>query len=314
MIAILVLVFFWNVLRKRDEDTKPKEEGGQEETEPYDADGITRAPHYHDDIEHYMVKTAPELTVRIGKIHSVGRRANQQDTFAYSDVEDQRTVSEKGILLIVADGMGGLAQGAEVSSIVAVEMLRYFDESGGSENPAELLREALLHANQKVNEFLGEEMLGKSGSTVVAALLKEHGVYWISVGDSSIFYYHDNRLTRLNVLHNYALELQEMVERGEITREEADASRDRNALISYIGAGEIARIDQNEEPVVLSAGDRLMLATDGIYGTASMAELEAVMHYDVEEAALKLRYLIDVKGKKNQDNFTAIIAEDHSCA
>lgn len=272
---------------------------------------LTIRPQYNDDIENYVIKTAEGLGLHIGKIHSMGRRESQQDSFAYSDVENEAVIREKGILLIVADGMGGLANGAEVSSLIAVSMLQYFDHFMKGDNMAEELRNMVLYANDEVNKYLGEEQLGKCGSTLVATLIKDHQIYWISVGDSSIFLCHDNHIERINPLHNYAQDLKEMVLRGEITEEEAAAHPKRAALTSFIGAGTITHISQNEEPIMFSSGDRLILASDGIFGTVSMEEMEEMMRYDVEEAALKLKYLIESKNKRKQDNYTAIIMEEH---
>ena len=273
---------------------------------------LTIRPQYNDDIENYKVKTAMGLGLHIGKIHAIGRRESQQDSFAYSDVENEEIIREKGVLLVVADGMGGLTNGAEVSSLTAVSMLQYFDHYMKSDNNvAEELRNMVMYANNEVNNFLGEEQLGKSGSTLVATLIKNHEIYWISVGDSSIFLRHDKRIERINPLHNYAEDLKEMVLRGEISEEEAATHPKRAALTSFIGAGTLNHISQNEEPIMFMPGDRLILASDGVFGTASIEEMEDMMHYDVEEAALKLKYLIESKNKRNQDNYTAIIIEEN---
>jgi len=270
----------------------------------------TIRPQYNDSIERYTVNTAQGSTIHIGKIHAIGRRKNQQDSFAYSDVEDEEVIRRKGVLVLVADGMGGLSNGAEVSSLVAVEMLRYFDTHEMSSDIPANLREMVDAANEKVNDFLGSDGIGKSGSTLVAAHIRNHEIHWISVGDSYIYLYQNNQLIQLNELHNYGNELDRQVAEGEISPEEAASKPNRAALTSFIGAGEIALIDQNTEPLTIHPGDRLILMSDGV-GTVSEAELAQMMCYDVEEAALKLRYLVESKDKRNQDNFTAIILEDN---
>ena len=271
---------------------------------------LTKCPRVEDDIENYTVAITPESTIHIGKVHAIGRRKNQQDSFAYSDVESLNQVQQKGVLLLVADGMGGLSNGAEVSALVATEMLRYFDTHDILPDIYGGLRSMLYHANDKVNEFLGEDRLGKSGSTLVAAHIKDHKIYWISVGDSCIYLYRDNQLQRLNELHNYGNQLDKQVADGEISAEEALSKKNRAALTSFIGAGEIAEIDQNKEPLTILPGDRFILMSDGVE-TVSEEELKQVLCYDVEEAAVKLRYLIESKNKRNQDNFTAMILEDN---
>ena len=250
--------------------------------------------------------------MRIGKVHAIGKRENQQDSFAYSDVADQEIVEEKGMLLLVADGMGGMLNGAEVSATVAIESLRYFDTHDLPQSIPEYLEDMAQYVNGEVNEFLGRDGIGRSGSTLVVVHIKDHAVHWLSIGDSCIYLYRSqtNELMRLNILHNYGTQLNERLMNGEMTLEEVMAEPNKHALTSYIGAGEIALIDQNDEPLVLEPGDRIVLMSDGIE-TVSEEELCGILRYDVEEAALKLRYLIEQKNKKNQDNFTAMIVEDN---
>lgn len=274
------------------------------------SDSLTVCPRFSDSIENYVVETFKGSSVRIGKVHAIGKRENQQDAFAYSDVADRETVKKKGLFLLVADGMGGMENGAAVSSTVAVEALRYFDTYAPDGDVPMYLNNMAQYINEKVNEFLGPDGIGRSGSTLVAMHIKDHLAHWISIGDSCIYLHRRSVLTRLNAMHNYGAQLDEMYQRGEITLDEMMAEPNRHALTSYIGAGEIALIDQNFEPIELGSGDRIVLMSDGIE-TVSEDELCGVLRYDVAEAALKLRYLIEQKDKRNQDNFTAIIAEDN---
>lgn len=270
----------------------------------------TQCPRYSDGIENYVVETFRESTVRVGKVHAIGKRENQQDSFAYSDVADPKVVEEKGMLFLVADGMGGMSNGAEVSATVAIECLRYFDTYGLTQDIPDSLEDMAQYVNEQVNELLGRDGIGRSGSTLVAMHIKDHVVHWISIGDSCIYLYRDLKLTRLNILHNYGTQLNDRLLNGEMTLEEVMAEPNKHALTSYIGAGSIALIDQNPEPLVLNSGDRIVLMSDGIE-TVSEEELCGILRYDAGEAALKLRYLIEQKNKKNQDNFTAIIIEDN---
>lgn len=269
----------------------------------------TQCPQYTDGIENYMVETFKTSEVRIGKVHAIGKRENQQDSFAYSDVDNKETVQEKGMLMLVADGMGGMSNGAEISTTVAVECLRYFDNNDLKDGVPRYLEDMAQYVNSKVNELLGRKGIGRGGSTLVAMHIKDKKAYWISIGDSLIYMYHADSLVRLNKLHNYETQLRERVQSGEMTMQEAMLEPNKAALTSYIGAGEIALIDQNMEPIQLRQGDRVVLMSDGVGGTVSKDELCSVLWYDAEEAALKLRYLIEQKNKKNQDNFTALIIE-----
>ncbi len=279
------------------------------EVEPID-ENKTTAPRFSEDIENYLVRTAG--TIRIGKLHGVGKRENQQDSLAYSDPDDLDKIDDKGFLAIVGDGMGGLSNGAEISQMVVASMLEYFDRHvTGETDPKDALLDMVEYANRQVCDHIGEDRLGTSGSTVVAALWRDHRIHWISVGDSSIFLLQNGIFTRLNDLHNFGAELDELAALGQITEEEARTDRQRAALTSYMGMGPLKHISQSAEPIELRNGDRLILASDGIYSAVSSAEIQDLLRYDVEVAAMKLRFLIEEKGKRNQDNYTAMIIEDH---
>lgn len=269
---------------------------------------LTRKPSYQVSIQQFEIKTAQNASFRLGKIHEIGGRKNQQDTLAYSEVADEVCLKEKGALFIVADGMGGLSDGAEVSSMLAVKMLQFFDNNDFTDNPAEKLYEMVLNANEEINLYLGESRIGKSGSTLVTAYIKDNNVYWLSIGDSNIYLYRKHSIMRINELHNYERELIEQVAEGLISMEQAMTHPERAALTSFIGAGEIKYVDRNSEPLILEKEDRLLLTSDGM-DTVSKEEWEQMMHYDAAEAALKLKYLISEKNKRNQDNYTSIIIE-----
>lgn len=274
-----------------------------------DDDEKTVRPFAMDEIGNYKCSVAYDSPVTIGKVHSIGRRSAQQDSFGISDVQNRELMKEKGLLAIVADGMGGMENGDEISKIVTVSMLRYFDEVPFSETQDKELIKMLYKANEDVNGFLGRDGLGRSGSTLVAAILKEGNVNWISVGDSCIYVYSEGNLKQINEKHVYAAELEEKVKIGKLTSNQAANDPQRDALTSYIGAGEIALIDNNQVPLELTPGDRLLLMSDGIFGTISDEEICELMQFEVDEAAMKMKYLIESKDKDNQDNFTALIIE-----
>lgn len=269
---------------------------------------LTQKPSYQVSIQQFEIKTSQDAPFKLGKIHEVGKRKNQQDTLAYSEVADEAFLEEKGALFIVADGMGGLSDGAEVSSLLAVKMLQFFDANDFTDSPSEKLYEMVMNANEEINLHLGESRIGKSGSTLVTAYIKDDKVYWLSIGDSNIYLYRNHSIIRVNELHNYEKELMEMVSEGVISMEQAMSHPDRAALTSYVGAGELKYVDRNPEPLILEKEDRLLLTSDGL-DTVTKEELEQMMHYDAAEAALKLKYLISEKNKRNQDNYTAIIIE-----
>lgn len=255
------------------------------------------------------IASSPQSGINIGNAQNIGARENQQDSFGISDVQNKELCSEKGVISIVADGMGGLENGAEVSAIVTSSILNYFNSQKFHSNESIELLNMLMAANNNVNNFLTQNGRGKSGSTVVATLVKDMDMYWISVGDSRIYLYREGRLIQVNREHNYGADLDEQAARGLISVEEARNDPQRHALTSYIGMGELERIDRNIHPLKLKDGDRILLMSDGVFGTLSDEEIVESMSLSVFEAADDVEKKVLMKNKPHQDNFTVVIIE-----
>lgn len=244
----------------------------------------------------------------VGKLHCIGRRESQQDSFAVSDVEDAALCGEKGIIAIVADGMGGLSDGDKISSMVTLSFFRHFHERAIQGSAGSELLQMLKEANEEVNRYLGRKT-GQCGSTLVAGIVKDRKCYWISVGDSHIYLYKNGGLIQLNREHVYREELETKAANGEISGEEAMKNPQRGALTSYIGMGRIEKVDRNQEPLVLCSGDRLLFMTDGVFGTLTEAQIAEAMRYPLEESIRLMDESIRAVGKPKQDNYTAVVLE-----
>ena len=254
-------------------------------------------------------KDASAFSLKIGNAHHIGARENQQDSFGISDIGNPALCMEKGVLAVVADGMGGLANGAQISATVTSVMLRYFETQRAGADCSEELLTMLGHANGEVNRFLNSGAHEQSGSTVVAALIKGNGLHFISVGDSRICLVRGGSLIPINREHTYASELDEKAARGEISVSQARSDPQRRALTSYIGMGRLEKIDRSLRPIPLQRGDRILLMTDGVFGTLSEQEILDAVGLDAYEAASALEGAVLGKKKPGQDNFTAVILQ-----
>lgn len=244
----------------------------------------------------------------VGKLHNVGKRASQQDSFAVSDEKDENLCREKGIIAIVADGMGGLSDGDKISSMVTLSLLKHFYEKPLADFPGNTLLEMLKNANKEVNVFL-KNKTERCGSTLVTGIIREKKLYWLSVGDSHIYLYRSGNLIQLNREHTYKEELDLKIVNGELDIEEAMKNPQKTALTSYIGMGHLEKIDKNSNPVELQKGDRLIFATDGVFGTMKENQIASVMQYPMEESIRRMNDWIMAVGKNNQDNYTAVVIE-----
>ena len=254
----------------------------------------------------YMVEVPVDAVIKIAKLHNMGKRKSQQDSFGISDL-DADTLNQKGLLAVVADGMGGLAGGEKASMATVISVLNYFDTHDFDKVP-ENLQEMVENANEQVKEIVGITR-GQSGSTIVSIYIKDYQMFFVSVGDSRILLIRDGELYQLNKEHNYEADLLELVNEGKLTMEEAMQDPQKNALTSYIGIDSLERIDQNLTEIELFEGDRILLITDGVYNALSDVEIMNSMEYPAGRAMMHMEMQIEGKNLTNQDNYTALLIE-----
>lgn len=242
-------------------------------------------------------------TLRVGKLHNIGRRDYQQDCFAFTPISN-------GLLAVVADGMGGLKDGDKVSQKIVMTMLQDAPKYAGQQ-PGSRLMQMLSHANEEVNRMLGRSNQYRSGSTTVAVLVDQGVFEWISVGDSRIYLYRNQKLIQLNREHTYEADLIQKAVNGEISFREAQTDPQRNKLTSFVGMGQLKHIDGSVRPVAYQAGDRLLLMSDGVFNTLSENEMIEILqkHEDPEQAAAAMEQAVLAYQHPRQDNFTAVIVQ-----
>ena len=241
--------------------------------------------------------------ISIGKIHNIGKRDYQQDSFGQTAV-----LHGTGILAVLADGMGGLSGGERVSQKIVMEALTFGSTLQANQVPA-ALPNMVAGINRAVNQMLGPKGLYTSGSTVVSALITDNALRWISVGDSRVYLYRDGQLSQLSRDHDLLQDWMPDILEGK--RSMAEALRDPNGrkLTSFIGMGELRHIDYNHTPVALLPGDRVLLMSDGVYGTVSDAEMAAILWdcSNVRQAASHIGQRIMGAALPHQDNYTLIV-------
>lgn len=241
--------------------------------------------------------------VSIARLQGLGARDNQQDSFAVAGSD----CAEKGMLAIVADGMGGLVNSGQISSAVTKVMSEAY-----TPDPAQSGRDQLLSLTGKAiaeAESLTKDLTYQSGTTLIACILRKGGLSWMSIGDSRLCLYRGGSLIQLNRDHDFAHDLLLMTLRGQITMEQALHNPRREALTSHIGSEFPRYFDFNQEPVRLMQGDRVILMSDGVYRSLTQEELCQSLEKGADKSAELIRKRIEAKALPQQDNFTAIILE-----
>jgi protein phosphatase len=170
--------------------------------------------------------------------------------------------SEKGLLGIVADGMGG-HQAGEVASSTAVDVVsRAYSEGKGS--PAQCLSDAVAAANQAVHKLAsGDERFTGMGTTCTALALSQGAAYVAHVGDSRLYLIRGGEIYQMTEDHSLVME---MVRKGAITTKEAREHPDRNVLQRALGRHEWLEVSTWNEGTPLRHGDLYLLCSDGLSG------------------------------------------------
>jgi protein phosphatase len=221
--------------------------------------------------------------------------------------EDAYLVDPGRGLFAVADGMGGHAAG-EVASRLAIETLATSlapDEFPDSE---EAMRDALVVAIQAANERIAQEIRAREalrgmGTTVVAALCRGSRLVVAHVGDSRAYLVRDGAIERLTRDHSW---VNEQVQMGILSEEEAQRHPFRNVITRALGSAEPVNVDTVTRS--LKHGDILLLCSDGLNGLVlDDAILEHVLASpgDLEKAA---RSLVDAANAAGgDDNVTVVL-------
>ncbi len=242
-----------------------------------------------------------------GNAQHLGSRKEQQDSFGFSDPNEEGFVSHGGFLAVLADGMGGLDHGRAASSLAVKTFLDAYHCKTEQEEIPLALERAALEANAAVwslAEQAGSE--GNVGTTLVAAAFDQNSLHWISVGDSALYLFRDESLSLLTTSHIYANELDEKAATGSISHETALNDPQREALTSYLGIRELQEMDRSTEPFLLLAGDRIVLCSDGLFKTLTTPELSAELSADPQQACEALVQKTLEKGLDHQDNITVL--------
>jgi serine/threonine protein phosphatase PrpC len=178
------------------------------------------------------------------------------------------------VLAIVADGMGGRSGGRKASDQVMLTAKQLFDRYSPEHDDAPSLLKQIVQEAHLVIKLTAISAEQEPHSTVAAYLINPDGqCHWVHAGDSRIYHYHGNTLVKRTMDHSY---VQTLVDRGELTEEEANVHPQSNILMGCLGAEDdppstLAYIEQ------LRPGDVLMACSDGVWHYFSPVELGSVL-------------------------------------
>ncbi|MBL8210618.1 MAG: protein phosphatase 2C domain-containing protein [Bryobacterales bacterium] len=248
------------------------------------------------------------MRIAPGNAQHIGARQQQQDAFGFSNLADEAFERHAGVLAVVADGMGGMAYGDAASKAAVKAFLEAYGAKTEDEAIPDALLRSILAANTAVfNTATKLGTAGDTGTTLIATVVRDQELHWISAGDSGIFLWRDGEFTLVNDTHIYAHELDARVWLGQISHHVAQAHPEREALTSFLGLDRIPMVDRSRRPFHLQPADIVLLASDGLFKTLSLPDMANAMHLDPQAIAESLvKRALDAK-HEYQDNVTVLV-------
>ncbi len=250
-----------------------------------------------------------------GASHPGHVRANNEDAFAAVDLTDGGLVDvstsrgaaldpgARGVLLAVADGMGG-ANAGEVASRTVVDALRKrVSASDARVEPAESLREAVEAANAGVLESAAWPGCEGMGATVIAVLVRDGVAYTAEVGDSRAYVLRSGALTQISKDQTYTALL---VEQGVLSADDARKSRAKHVVLQACGRAPEVVVAQRA--VALRSGDVLLLCSDGLSGQVDDGAIAAILRDAGSPADACAKLVAAANARGGEDNVTVVVA------
>jgi PPM family protein phosphatase len=243
-------------------------------------------------------------------------REHNEDNFVVADLSTatrlvtsenhEAHIGGRGLLLGVCDGMGGAAAG-EVASKLAVDLI-FSSLSGASVQNHDDLAFGLVQAVEAAGRKIYQEARsdrsrrGMGTTSTVAALMSER-LFLGQVGDSRAYILRGERLVQ--VTRDQSL-VNQLIEAGQLTEEEAETFEHNNIILQALGTAETVQVDLTY--VELKQGDMLMLCSDGLSGMVKDVEIKSIL-LGANDPKIACEDLIErANAAGGHDNITVVVA------
>jgi PPM family protein phosphatase len=224
------------------------------------------------------------------------------------DAHGELILEDGGLLLVVADGMGGHAAG-EVASGLAVDTLLEAAREGAQRDPREVLARALIAASDRIMaEVANRPEAAGMGTTIVTAWVRRDRAWIAHVGDSRLYHVRRGLVVWRTIDHT---RVQSLVDAGLLTADEARVHPDANVITRALGhlhsdGGPVAP-EVHHEPLVLEPGDALVLCSDGLHDSVEDVEVAELASSGWPPELIARRLVALANDRGGHDNITATV-------
>ena len=270
------------------------------------------------------------MRVELHAKSDVGRvRRGNEDNFLLLDLAGARTwsgsdgsenpddlrefaIGEQGLVLVVSDGMGGALAG-DVASRMAIEAVRDVlmgekaDGSGCAEGSAlvDCLKEATMQANRNIHyRSLEDSRCSGMGATLTGAAVRGDILDLVQVGDSRAYVMRGEQI-RLATKDQSLV--QQLVDVGQISEEEAETHMFRNVILQALGAQ--TELTPATARIQIRQGDMVLLCSDGLSGKLRNEEIRQIVAESESDLATACKALVaEANNRGGEDNITVVLA------
>lgn len=216
----------------------------------------------------------------------------------------------QGVLLLVADGVGGTRGGAVASRLAGSAVTEAMQRAAGAGAPPDAddaerrLHDAVIEADRRIRAGgdASPEHRGMA-TTVTAALVFEGFVLVAQVGDSRCYLFREGRLIPLTRDQSV---VQELIEAGAITSEQARTNPQRNLILQALGSASDLEVALSRSE--LRGGDQLLLCSDGLWGLVEAEEISELLRGAANPEAACEELVARANEQGGTDNITALVA------
>lgn len=225
------------------------------------------------------------LAIDFASLTDRGRvRLNNEDANGQFVPETSAEIEERGVVFVVADGMGG-HRGGEIASRIAVRTILAFYSTESGDDRARALARAFHEANQTIiQEAVADSTLFGMGTTCTALALHLGRAYFAHVGDSRCYMLRKGKIVQVTNDHSI---VGEMVRSGIITDEDARTHPKRNVITRSLGAQPDVSAE-TPDSIELERGDTFLLCSDGLTAYLSDDDIAVVLAMHRPEDACKM--------------------------
>jgi serine/threonine protein phosphatase PrpC len=277
--------------------------------------GETRTRRQRPVQDHHQRAQGRSLSLAVGTRSDPGikrkHKPNEDSLFAIQGARTHNSQPQQFALFVVADGMGGHANGQDASRLAIQTMIDFMlprvtgNEQMDDEAFLRLMSDGVQHANQAVHLRNLEER-ADMGTTMTTALVAGSAAYVANVGDSRTYFYREGQgLSKVTNDHSVVASL---VEAGIIQPDDIYTHPKRNQIYRSLGEKPVVEVDTFK--VDLRGGDKLLLCTDGLWDMTRDPVIQQIMSKSVSDPNRTSQELIKAALEGGgEDNVSVIVAQ-----